>query len=662
LDALLEMAKVPSSGKTPPPDEDCPICLASLRPDDALVLSCGHQFHEQCIAALKAAGDDATCPMCRAPLPPAGIRFLDEAVMLFDGGKKDAQQLGQLQSLLQHSVKCGDMNVDSQALAHYMLGSVHGHLDDSAGEIEFYERAASLHPMGYMAAMIFTNLGGALQRAGNYPDAVVAFQRAIVQDPLFPLAHTNLGTVYGYMGQQEMAVISLKKGIGLGFRMKLDEKESPGAPVGRMAGYLDNCKFSSAFLNLSGALCNLGDFAACVAASKQATKFNAGCPMAFNNLGNALMGLGDFKGAVAALSHSMELSPNCISKRNLENARSVLLAPPGAEKSVVIGSRAESAILLAVEAHKAIFTKGALPDVNGAIEFAKEAIAMDPGNADAHVIYGVAMAKSGDVVALTRTRELFETSHFKNKHRYSDQELAGNLVYLRALEKDRLRDLEWLTEAQELMHQAEGNSRKAKELYNQAAGLLDKLVSSTSRGGCGFEHAPAHFSFGVVLRKLRHTQMSCMALKHAVELNSAYMEKLDTIEICNIGSLHMMGVDKAAGGRAYPEGFAQDASLAVPWLAIAAEAGLPYAQNLLGGCYFNGDGVTQDQERAVAWYRKSAESGFADGQKHLGECYLSGEGVVVDQVQAVAWFTKAADENGDRGGWVHGITQDKKPA
>lgn len=83
---------------------------------------------------------------------------------------------------------------------------------------------------------------------------------------------------------------------------------------------------------------------------------------------------------------------------------------------------------------------------------------------------------------------------------------------------------------------------------------------------------------------------------------------------------------------------------AVQWFRKAADKGLAEAQNLLGWCYYNGEGVTQDYNEAVRWYRKAADQDYAKAQNNLGDCYYFGKGVTQNYPEAVRWFRKAADQ------------------
>lgn len=83
---------------------------------------------------------------------------------------------------------------------------------------------------------------------------------------------------------------------------------------------------------------------------------------------------------------------------------------------------------------------------------------------------------------------------------------------------------------------------------------------------------------------------------------------------------------------------------AVKWYRKAAEQGNASAQNNLGNCYYFGKGVEQNYYEAVKWYRKAAEQGYDWAQYNLGDCYYSGKGVMQNYYEAVEWYRKAAEQ------------------
>jgi TPR repeat protein len=80
------------------------------------------------------------------------------------------------------------------------------------------------------------------------------------------------------------------------------------------------------------------------------------------------------------------------------------------------------------------------------------------------------------------------------------------------------------------------------------------------------------------------------------------------------------------------------------WFESAAKQAHPGAQYNLGRLYENGRGVQRDQAVAADWYRKAAEQGYAKAQHNIGAMYMEGRGVLRNDATAAAWFAKAAEQ------------------
>ena len=72
-----------------------------------------------------------------------------------------------------------------------------------------------------------------------------------------------------------------------------------------------------------------------------------------------------------------------------------------------------------------------------------------------------------------------------------------------------------------------------------------------------------------------------------------------------------------------------------------AKKGNAISQNLLGDCYFYGEGVPQNYAMALKWYKRAAEQDFMDAQWNLGYCYSCGFGIEKNMKEARKWFRKA---------------------
>lgn len=87
---------------------------------------------------------------------------------------------------------------------------------------------------------------------------------------------------------------------------------------------------------------------------------------------------------------------------------------------------------------------------------------------------------------------------------------------------------------------------------------------------------------------------------------------------------------------------AADYAEAVKWYRLAAQQGLPQAQNNLGVMYKDGQGVAQDYGQAVAWFQKAAHQGNLLALSNLGYMYQAGLGVARDYAAARRCYMEAA--------------------
>ncbi len=88
---------------------------------------------------------------------------------------------------------------------------------------------------------------------------------------------------------------------------------------------------------------------------------------------------------------------------------------------------------------------------------------------------------------------------------------------------------------------------------------------------------------------------------------------------------------------------------AAPWIASAAEYGVPAAQLCLGRMQLSGEGVVVDPASAVRWFRRAAEQGDAEALNMLGRCLEHGWGVTMDLAAAAEQYRLAAQAGHDWG-------------
>jgi len=100
---------------------------------------------------------------------------------------------------------------------------------------------------------------------------------------------------------------------------------------------------------------------------------------------------------------------------------------------------------------------------------------------------------------------------------------------------------------------------------------------------------------------------------------------------CILGFMH-------ANGR----GIAKDEREAVRLYQLAAAQGNAFAQCNLGNMHRDGRGVAKDEREAVRLYQLAAAQGNAFAQCNLGYMYEEGQGVAKDEREAVRWYQLAA--------------------
>ena len=96
----------------------------------------------------------------------------------------------------------------------------------------------------------------------------------------------------------------------------------------------------------------------------------------------------------------------------------------------------------------------------------------------------------------------------------------------------------------------------------------------------------------------------------------------------------------------YGEGIEKNLKRSFECYLNAAEAGNVSAQNDVGYAYENGEGVDKDLSKAAQWYQKAANNGNKFAMRNIANFYKKGVGVAKDYNLAFKWF-KLAAENGN---------------
>jgi uncharacterized protein len=97
-----------------------------------------------------------------------------------------------------------------------------------------------------------------------------------------------------------------------------------------------------------------------------------------------------------------------------------------------------------------------------------------------------------------------------------------------------------------------------------------------------------------------------------------------------------------------------DPARAVPWVASAAEHGLPAAQLRLGRMLLEGQGVSKNATEALYWFTRAADQLDADAMNMVGRCHENGWGTDLNPSTAVHWYRRSADRGHDWGQYNFG--------
>lgn len=107
-----------------------------------------------------------------------------------------------------------------------------------------------------------------------------------------------------------------------------------------------------------------------------------------------------------------------------------------------------------------------------------------------------------------------------------------------------------------------------------------------------------------------------------------------------------MGVDIASYslGQIYADTTCPEYNLeqSAVWYEVAANRGVPAAQNAIGLAYLHGQGVEQNSQSALGWLQLAAKQENAAAQIQLAQVYLNGVGVAKSVEDAFFWMEKAA--------------------
>lgn len=136
-----------------------------------------------------------------------------------------------------------------------------------------------------------------------------------------------------------------------------------------------------------------------------------------------------------------------------------------------------------------------------------------------------------------------------------------------------------------------------------------------------------------------------MILKYLVIYSLISFSILSTVG-CSKPNLFQQNDAQAESSKLYEEGskyfLGKDYQKAFSYFQMAAQKGLPIAQNDLAGMYFKGIGIQKNEKEAYFWYEKSAKNNFAEAQYNLANIYSDGSLIKQNNEKALELYTKVA--------------------
>jgi hypothetical protein len=130
---------------------------------------------------------------------------------------------------------------------------------------------------------------------------------------------------------------------------------------------------------------------------------------------------------------------------------------------------------------------------------------------------------------------------------------------------------------------------------------------------------------------IRQVDLSSIEPHMCIPLNPELVDWIQQADIGDAAALKKVGIAFSAE---------QYHAMAAPWIEAAAKKGEVDAMDLLSWYYLNGAGVAQDHSIAMQWLAKAAEKGLPIAKLKLkklnldmGQIHLIGGGVVISQTE-----------------------------
>jgi tetratricopeptide (TPR) repeat protein len=376
----------------------------ALDPDEAA-------FYDNLGVALVGAGrpDDAIAAHRKAIAlaPDYASAHLNLAAALFLRQEYD--------EALTHCRRAIDLDPEN-APSYSNLGQILKARDDLGGAVAAYRRAIALDPEFTDA---YTNLGNALALQGEHDQAEDAYRKGIELDPNDPLNHYNLGNLLRERGDFDAAAEAYRKVTELapGFAPGHNNLGVAEFRRGRIHAAieafrrtleLDPGRTEQRF-TLGNLYLGKGELERAIAAYRRVIEDEPAFVGAHLNLGVALTRRGDVDDAIAAWRRTLELEPDqALAHLNLGRAYNSRGDRENAathfSRAVELG-RSEPWALNDLAWILTSAPEPGLRDPERAVELAKRAVQLAPGDGTYHNTLGIARYRNGDHEAAIRTLE-----------------------------------------------------------------------------------------------------------------------------------------------------------------------------------------------------------------------------------------------------------------
>ncbi len=387
------------------------------------------------------------------------------ALTHFDGGNH-----AEVEKLCAAIVQADPRHID----AINLMGIVAQRLGNHDHAIDWFQRAITLHDQ---SALLYYNLGTALQAAGRREEAVATLQKALGRDPDNPQIKSFLNAVLngeaatGTSREEQEAQNAMQQGIAAHHRGELELAIKWYCKVVKLGFDQD-----TAYSNMGAAFQGLGRIDLAVENYKKAVAINPDHVNANYNLGHIMQELDALDSAAAYYRHAISCQPDYVQAHYNLGA---ILQKRGELKAAEECYR--QAIAIKADYVDAHYNLATVLQAQGRIEEAisgyETVLAIDPKFAKAHNNLGNALLEMGRLSdAVARHRQAVALDAGYPEAHYN----LGMSMLLLGEMPCGWREYEWRLQTKEY-----GKTRFEQKLWDSAADLSGKSVLLYHEQGYG---------------------------------------------------------------------------------------------------------------------------------------------------------------------------------